>query len=314
MADPKQPLSPAGLRTLPAAERESKVETAVFAGELRPGLTFKAWLDALPEVLAARDLREIARRIVSARKSGRPVVLGMGAHAIKVGLSPVIISLMERGVVTALAINGAGMVHDYEVALLGRTSEDVGPALDHGMFGMARETAEGVNRAAARCATEDIGLGRSLGELILAGDLPHRAKSLFAAAARLNLPATVHVTLGADIVHMHPSADGAAIGRGSLRDFRIFAAVVAELDGGVYLNLGSAVVLPEVFLKALAMARNLGHRVESITTVNMDFIQHYRPGVNVVDRPTRTGGKGYRLTGHHEIMLPLLAAAVLEEL
>jgi hypothetical protein len=314
MPDPKPPLDPAGLRTLPAGERESKVDEAAFAAELRAGLSFKDWLNSLPNILAGRDLREIASRIASARRKQRPVVLGMGAHAIKVGLSPLIIALMERRVLTALAFNGAGMVHDFEVALLGRTSEDVGPALDTGMFGMARETALGVNQAAARCASEDIGLGRSLGELIAAGDFPHRAKSLFAAAVRLDLPATVHVSLGADIVHMHPSADGAGIGRGSLRDFRIFAAVVAELDGGVYLNLGSAVALPEVFLKALSMARNLGHRVADITTVNMDFIQHYRPGVNVVDRPTRLGGRGYRLTGHHEIMFPLLAAAVLEAL
>jgi len=178
---------------------------------------------------------------------------------------------------------------------------------------MAKETAEGLNLAAGRCASEEIGLGRALGEAVLESDFPHKGKSVLAAAARLEVPATVHVAIGTDIIHMHPSADGAAIGRGSLRDFLIFSALVAELADGVYLNLGSAVIMPEVFLKALSLARNRGHQAHSFTTVNMDFIQHYRPGVNVVQRPTRTGGKGFKLTGHHEIMLPLLAAAIFEE-
>jgi len=314
MADPKAPLDASGLCTLSIHDRKSKVADAAFARELAPGLTFQSWLDSLPDILAARELREIARAIVEARKNQRPVILGTGAHAIKVGLSPLIISLMEKKIVTVLAMNGAGAVHDFEIALAGRTSEDVAASLDTGMFGMARETAQGLNRAVERCGREDIGLGRALGEAINQAQLPHRGLSLFAAAARLDLPATVHVAIGTDIVHMHPSADGAAIGRGSLRDFRIFSAAVAELEGGVYINLGSAVIMPEVFLKALALARNLTHKPMALTTVNMDFIQHYRPEVNVVERPVRTGGRGYRLIGHHEIMFPLLTAAVLEQM
>jgi hypothetical protein len=314
VADPKPPLNPAGLRTIPAAQRGCKVQNDQFAQGLRPGMTFQEWLLSLPHVLAAKHLREIARHVARARAHSRPVIIGMGAHPIKVGLSPLLIGLMEKGVVTALATNGAGMVHDFEIAFMGRTSEDVGPGLDTGLFGAAKETGEWLNLAAARCGREDIGLGRAVGEALLASGFPHLGLSLFAAAARLDIPITVHVALGADIVHMHPAADGAALGRGSLRDFYIFAGRVAELSGGVYINLGSAVILPEVFLKALALARNLGHHVEDFTTVNMDFIQHYRPGVNVVERPTRGSGQGYRLTGHHEIMLPLLVGAVLEEM
>lgn len=313
MGDPKKPLDPSGIKTCPVGERLSKVSDGDFARPVKAGSSFSDWLGGLPNILAAQSLAEVARAWAMASANGKTVILGMGAHAIKVGLSPLILDLMASGHVSAIALNGAGIVHDFEVALLGRTSEDVGPALDTGMFGMARETGEGVNAAAGRCAGEDIGLGRAAGEAILAGDFPHKDKSLFAGAARMDVPATAHVAVGTDIVHMHPSADGAAIGRGSLRDFRILAAMVAELEGGLYINLGSAVVLPEVFLKALSLARNLGHKVERFTTVNMDFTQHYRPGVNVVDRPTRLGGKGYRLTGHHEIMFPLLAAAMLEQ-
>jgi len=314
MADPKGPIDPTGVRTESVKDRLSLVDEAAFAKPLAAGQSFKGWLDSLPDILGARSLREIAGAIAEARINKKPVVLAMGGHVIKVGLNPLIVDLMERGVITAVAANGACIVHDFELALLGRTSEDVGPALDDGMFGMARETGEGVNRLSSRCAKDDVGLGRAVGEGILDGDFPHKDKSLFAAAARLDVPITVHVAIGADVVHVSPHADGAAIGRGSLRDFHIFANVVSELEGGVYINLGSAVVLPEVFVKALSLARNLGAKVESLTTVNMDFIQHYRPGVNVVERPTNKGGKGYRLTGHHEIMFPLLAAAILNEL
>ena len=314
MADPRPPLDPRRIRTVPLAQRASKVDEKLFARPLSPGMTVAGLLDSLPDILAARDLKEVAAAIAAARKAGRPVILGMGAHVIKVGLSPLIIRLMEEKLITGLAMNGAGAVHDFELAFAGQTSEDVGPALDAGMFGMAAETGEFLNRTMARCGSEDIGLGRAVGEAILAAGLPHQHLSLFAAAARLDVPVTVHVAIGGDIIHMHPLADGAAIGRGSHRDFLIFAGMVSELEGGVYINLGSAVVLPEVFLKALALARNLGHQVDRFTTVNMDFIQHYRPGANVVERPTRTGGRGYRLTGHHEIMFPLLMAAVLEEM
>ena len=211
-------------------------------------------------------------------------------------------------------MNGACLVHDFEMAWGGRTSEDVGPGLDHGLFGMARETGEFLNRATREGVAAGQGLGRAVGDAIEAARLPHRAISILAAAARAGLPATVHVAVGTDIIHMHPDADGAAIGEGSLRDFRLLASVVGDLEGGVYLNLGSAVVLPEVFVKALNLARNVGRRVRRVTTIDMDFVRHYRPAVNVVARPTATGGRGIQLVGHHEIMFPLLWAAVEEEL
>jgi len=314
MSDPKPPLDPKGIRTVSIKDRPAKVEKGQFAGKLRPGMTVREWMAALPDLLAARDLRDLARAVVQARKSGRPFIIGMGAHVIKVGLSPLLIDMMEKGLLTGLALNGAGAVHDFEVALTGATSEEVGTHLDSGMFGMTGETGEDLNRMMARCLREEVGLGRAVGEGLLEGDYPFKGQSLLAQAARLDVPATLHVALGADIIHMHPSADGAAIGRGSHRDFLIFAAQVAELEGGVYLNLGSAVILPEVFLKALSLARNLGHPAKNFTTANLDFIQHYRPGVNVVERPVRTGGRGLRITGHHELMVPLLAAMIEEEL
>jgi hypothetical protein len=221
---------------------------------------------------------------------------------------------MERGIVTALATNGAAIIHDFEIAYIGRTSEDVARELCSGAFGMAKETGQLLNNAIRRGVTSGLGIGRSVGLSISAADFPHKAQSLFAAAARLELPATVHVAMGSDIIHMHPEADGAAIGEGSLRDFRLLASVIADLEGGVYINLGSAVILPEVFLKALTVARNLGSTVEAFTTVNMDFIQHYRPRENVLKRPTMNKGRCYALTGHHELMLPLLAAMIIEEL
>ncbi len=311
MADKKR-IDPFKIKTVSINERRSKVDEAAFASPVQAGMSFRGWLDSLPDILAARDIKEVANAIVVARKGDRPVILGMGAHVIKAGLSPLIISMMENGVITCLAMNGACLVHDLEVALCGSTSEDVAEALDTGMFGMTKETAEGLNRAAARCGTEEVGLGRAVGQALLEGEFPYKQKSLLAAATRLSVPALAFVAIGTDVVHMHPSFDGAAAGAGSHRDFISFASEVASLDKGVYINLGSAVIMPEVFLKALSLARNLDNKVESFTTVNMDFIQHYRPGQNVVERPTRTGGKGYKLTGHHEIMFPLLAAAVLE--
>jgi hypothetical protein len=236
----------------------------------------------------------------------------MGAHPIKVGLSPLIIDLMERGILSAVAMNGAGIIHDFELAYHGATSEDVAAALDAGEFGMARETGEFLNRAIA--AHDSAGLGRAVGGAILEARLPNRELSILATGARLGIPVTVHVAIGTDIIHMHPSADGAAIGAASLDDFRLLAAVAQQMSRGVFVNLGSAVVIPEVFLKALNLARNTGHKVDRLVTVDMDFVRHYRPGVNVVQRPTQTGGSGYRLTGHHEIMFPLLCAAVLENL
>ena len=290
------------------------MDIALLGRPVRRGLTLRAFLDRLPDALAARDLRVAAVAIARALRRGRPVVLGMGAHPLKVGLGPLIVDLVARRRLSAVAVNGACLVHDFELAWGGRTSEDVGPGLDHGTFGMARETAHFLNGATRDGVSRGLGLGRSVGEAILRGHLPHRSLSLLAAAARAEIPATVHVAVGTDIIHMHPGADGAAIGDGSLRDFRLLAAVVAGLGGGVYLNLGSAVVLPEVFVKALNLARNLGHPVRDLTTIDMDFQRHYRPSVNVVSRPTAAGGRGIQLTGHHEIMFPLLWAAVEEAL
>jgi hypothetical protein len=279
----------------------------------RAGGTFKAYLDKLPNHLAVQSLRAVAEAIREARRKGKPVLLGMGAHVIKVGLSPILIDLVERGVVTAVALNGACAVHDFELATAGFTSEDVEAQLSEGEFGMAEETGRVLNEAVVDGARRGVGFGRAVGERLLAMRPPHLAHSLLAACARLGVPCTVHVALGTDIVHMHPRCDGAAVGATTHLDFRLLAAVVADLsDGGVYLNVGSAVLLPEVFLKALTLSRNLGHRVQDFVTANLDFIQHYRPTQNVVRRPVAKGGRGYALTGHHELLVPLLAAVLIE--
>jgi hypothetical protein len=271
-------------------------------------------MDSLPSFLAASDLRAITQAIIKARGNNRPVVLGMGAHPIKVGLSPVIIDMMKRGIITAIATNGACIIHDFELSLTGRTSEDVAKELCTGRFGMARETGRDLNKAINAGVKKGQGIGRTVGEHIASSKNRFKDKSIFSEGFMLGIPMTVHIAVGTDIIHMHPQADGAMIGEGSLRDFRLFASVIADLEGGVYINLGSAVVLPEVFLKALTVARNLGNKVKNITTVNMDFIQHYRPKENVLCRPTMTKGRSYALTGHHEIMFPLLAASVIEEI
>jgi hypothetical protein len=308
-----KPISLKKIKTYPLSARKSKVEIERAARPFERGASFRQFLDALPSFLAVDDLKAVARAVVKARKKDRPVILGMGAHPVKMGLSPVIIDLMKRGLISALATNGACIIHDFELSRSGRTSEDVAAALCTGTFGMARETGKEVNAAINAGVRKGYGIGRSVGEYIFRGKDRLRDMSIFAEGFRLGIPVTVHVALGTDIIHMHPQADGAMIGRGSLRDFRLLASVIADLEGGVYINLGSAVILPEVFLKALTVARNLGNKVEEITTVNMDFIQHYRPRENVLCRPTMTKGRSYALTGHHEIMLPLLAAAVIEE-
>jgi hypothetical protein len=258
-------------------------------------------------------LRQLVVEIHTARDRGKPILWGMGAHVLKVGLSPVIVDLMERGFVTGIAMNGAGIVHDFELAVAGQTSEDVAAGLGSGAFGMAKETGEALNRAIRAGDRAGLGLGAAVGRHIETRRAPHRDMSLLAAAWRRGLPATVHVAVGTDIVHMHPACDPGALGRTSHLDFRIFAGGVARLGGGgVYLNVGSAVLLPEVFLKAITLARNLGHPVRDFATANLDFIQSYRPRTNVVERPTSGVGRGYSLTGHHELLLPLLAAALIE--
>lgn len=301
-------------RTYPLARRESKVAAAELGGTLEAGLRFSDFLARLPNILAGADLRFAAETIARARLAGRGVVLGMGAHPIKVGLSPLIVDLMERGVITSVALNGAGIIHDFELAVAGCTSEDVGPGLDRGRFGMARETGEVLNRVIRDAATAGLGLGAAIGRHVEESRYPHRHLSITGAGARLGVPVTVHVAIGTDIIHMHPNADGAAIGAASLRDFHRLTEVVAGLASGVYVNLGSAVVLPEVFVKALNLARNLGHAVRPLVTIDLDFLRHYRPGVNVVSRPTASGGRGLHITGHHELLFPLLAGAVLERI
>jgi hypothetical protein len=281
---------------------------------MQPGMTVRQLLAALPSQLAGVDFPDLVSRIAEARRKERPVILGMGAHVIKVGLNPVLIDLMRRGVITAIALNGAGIIHDCEIAMVGRTSEEVADVLGAGQFGAARETGEVLNAAISDGAARDIGIGQAVGEALLAHRFPHNDLSLLAMAAQLQVPVTVHVAMGTDIIHIHPGADGAAIGKAGHHDFRVFARLVSELEGGVYLNVGSAVLLPEVFLKALTLVRNLGHEVKRFTTANFDFIRHYRPATNVVHRPTLEGGKGFHFTGHHELMLPLLAAAILDEI
>jgi hypothetical protein len=309
-----RPIDVKGLTTYSIGDRNSKVSAEKAAVPHLKGKSFREFADSLPGFLGASDLKSVAQAVVKAHGSGRPVVLGMGAHAIKVGLSPLIIDLMRKGVITAVAANGACIIHDFEIAYIGRTSEDVARELCTGAFGMAQETGRMVNTAISDGVRAGYGIGRAMGAFINSSGFPNLDMSLFAEACRLDLPATVHVAIGADIIHMHPEADGAAIGEGSMRDFRLFTSVVADLEGGVYINLGSAVILPEVFLKALSVARNLGNKVEDFTTVNMDFIQHYRPGENVLKRPTMMKGRCFALTGHHEIMFPLLAGLIIEEL
>ena len=309
-----RPVSLKKIKTYSIAKRRSKVSLSALATPPEKGATVREFLDGLPNVLAANDLKAVARAMIKARQGGRPVILGIGAHTIKVGLSPLIIDMMRKGIITALAANGACVVHDFEISFVGHTSEDVGKELCSGAFGMARETGRHLNKAINDGAGRGHGLGKSVGEMIHKSDFRFKEISIFASAYALDVPATVHVAIGTDIIHMHPDADGSAIGEGSFRDFKLFTSVVSDLEGGVYLNLGSAVIMPEVFLKALTVARNLGNKVENITTVNMDFIQHYRPTVNVLKRPTMGKGACYALTGHHEIMFPLLAAAVIEEL
>lgn len=312
--DGRVEIDPSGVETYSLRDRPSKVAAADFRTPYAPGGSFRDFLDSLPVFLQAEDLRGLASAIARAHREERVVALGLGAHNIKVGLQPLYRDLMERGIVTSVALNGAGIVHDFELAYAGSSSEDVGEQLRGGRFGMARETGEWLNRVIREGHRRKLGIGEAVGEAIWEEGLPHRDKSLLAAAYRNGVVATVHVAVGTDIIHMHPAADGEAIGGASLTDFRRFAAVIRELEGGVYLNVGSAVVLPEVFLKALTLARNLGAEVNRFTTADLDFIRQYRPGVNVVARPTTGGGKGYRLTGPHEILVPLLFAAVLEEL
>jgi hypothetical protein len=302
-----------GVRTYPLSSRRSKANVQDFASPVARGGSFSAWFDSLPKMLGAADVRRAVDAIVAARRGGHGIVWGIGAHVIKTGVSPVLIDLMARGYVSALAMNGAGLIHDFEVALSGATSEDVDETLGPGRFGMAEETGQLLNEAIAKAMGNQQGLGQAVSAW-LAGRAPaHAEQSLLVAAHQHAVPVTVHVAVGTDIIHMHPGASGAAIGDTSLRDFRYFTSSVARLSRGVYLNCGSAVVLPEVFLKAVALARNAGAPLDGLTTVNIDFMRMYRPQTNVVTRPVAgTGGSGISLVGHHEVLIPLIAAAVIE--
>lgn len=302
-----------GIKTYPLASRQSKVRHDHFAKPWDPASGMSGWLSSLPNLLAAADFRAVVAAVADARANDRGIVWGLGAHVIKAGLSPVIVDLMERGFVSAIAMNGAGLIHDFEVALSGATSEEVDSSLGPGEFGMAEETGRHLNEAIAAGVRQGLGLGQAATAYLAERHPPYGRVSLLCAAARLQVPVTVHVAVGTDIIHMHPSASGEAIGAASLKDFRYFTSFVAELESGVYLNCGSAVILPEVLLKAVSLVRNRGISLDGLTTVNFDFVRLYRPETNVVRRPVAGIGRGYSITGHHEIMLPLLAAALIHQ-
>lgn len=301
------------IKTYELASRPSKVTVKDFSKPIGADDSLKDFLEKLPDVLAVQHLREIAKQVRRARALDKPIVWGIGGHVVKTGLAPVLIDLMRRGFISAIAANGSVLVHDTEIAIAGFTSEDVDASLGKGDFGAARETGEILNEAAKKGAAEEIGLGEAMGREVSLQNPPHAEVSLLCQAYQHKIPFTAHLAIGADIGHFHASSDGAALGKTSHTDFRLFCSVVREISGGgVYLNLGSAVVLPEIFLKAVTVVRNLGYPLTDFTTANFDFIQGYRPNTNVVRRPTANGaGRGFSLTGHHEIMIPLLAAQIL---
>src|SRR5262249_1038833 len=313
----QQPMDFTNLKTVSLEERGGKVKVVDFAAPYQPASGISGLLDTLPHLLAADSFRAVIDAIATARRKQRAILWGLGGNVIKCGLAPVLLDLMRRGYATGFALNGSAAIHDYEIALAGHTSEDVEAVLPDGRFGSAEETGREMNRAIADGDRDGIGMGEALGRSLVEPPLPDSRGSfcwLLSGAYRCGIPVTVHVAMGTDTPHTHPAADGAAIGSATHRDFRLFCSLVTELhDGGVYLNVGSAVLLPEVFLKAVSAVRNLGHPLAGFTTVNFDFLQHYRPRVNVVERPHAAGyGKGYAITGHHELMLPLLAAALIE--
>ncbi len=309
----QQPLDFTGLRTVGLTERGGKVKVADFAAPYREGSGIAGLIDSLPHILAGDGFRGVVDAVATARSKNRAILWGMGGHVIKCGMAPVLIDLMRRGYATGFALNGSAAIHDFEIALAGHTSEDVEAVLPDGRFGAAEETGREMNCAIAAGDREGIGIGEALGRTLCGA--AHGSSSLLAQAYAASVPVTVHVAMGTDTPHTHPAADPAAIGSAGHRDFRLLCACVTDLhEGGVYLNIGSAVVLPEVFLKAVSAVRNLGHPLANFTTANFDFLQHYRPRVNVVERPhARSGGHGYAITGHHELMLPLLAAALIEK-
>lgn len=310
-----RPINLDRIKTFPIAKRSSKVKIKDFARLCKKGSSFIQFYRALPNILKANEIRAVVDAILKAYKREKPVIFMLGAHVIKCGLSPIIIDLMKRKVITLLALNGAGMIHDFEIALVGHTSEEVARSIEDGSFGMAEETASLINEAISSGVGKKSGIGHVVGEKIWRKDFRHKSLSLLATGYQLNIPVTVHVAIGTDTIHQHPSCDGAQTGRGTLTDFQIFTSVVSKLgNGGCCINVGSAVILPEVFLKALNIARNLGYKVKNITCANFDMLPHYRPQQNVITRPISLGGRGYFIIGHHEIMLPLLRQAIIEKL
>ena len=307
-----EPIDLTQISTYPLASRPSKVTTADFASPATKESSLGDFLDTLPNILAARELRELAGLIRDAKQKGRAIIAGLGGHVVKTGLAPILIDLMKRGYVSAFAMNGSAMIHDFEIALVGATSEDVDATLGAGTFGMAEETGRIINQSMVDGAKDELGIGEAIGRQLETMRPAHAQQSILHAAYQARVPVSVHVAIGTDIVHIHPSADGASIGKTSLQDFRLLCSLVRELDGGgVYLNFGSAVVLPEVFLKTVTVVRNLGFKLQDFCTANFDFVQQYRPLTNVVRRPVAGSGRGFSFIGHHEIMIPLLAASVI---
>ncbi len=304
----------AQLKTFPMSDLERKVQEGEFAKPLKPGGALADFVNSLPNILAARELVEFAGKVADAKRNNQAVIVMFGGHVIKTGLAPLLIDWMEKGIITALATHGASTIHDSEIALFGRTSEDVAAGLADGSFGMSRDTADFINKAIADPANSLLGFGETLGKALADAEAPCGNLSLLHSAYRLNIPFCVHAAIGTDIIHQHPTADGEAIGRASMRDFRIFSNEVGKLTAGaVAINIGSAVIMPEVFLKALSIARNLGKPAHKFYTANFDMFTHYRPTQNVLKRPTMTGGKNYNFIGHHEIMVPLLCGMVGEQ-
>ena len=310
-----KPIDMSSVKTYPLQNRINKVSVQDFATLPELETDLSPFLASLPNILKGQDFLALVDDIVAASENKKPVIVMMGGHVIKCGLSPLLIALVKQGVITGFAFNGASSIHDFEIALIGETSEDVSAYIQTGQFGMWEETGRLMNEAIQHAADTDIGMGEALGRQLVEMDAPYNTHSLLAAGVQHDVPITVHVAIGTDIIHQHPSANGAAIGAASFTDFRLLTTLVTDLEGGgVVLNLGSAVILPEVFLKALTIARNLGHTVSHFTTANFDMNQQYRPVENVVKRPTEMGGKGYTFTGHHELMIPLLVQAVLSRL
>ncbi len=302
------------LKTYSIKDRKSLVSKDDFTSVWTKGGGLSDFIASLPDILAGNDIKAVIQAIALAARNKRQVCFAMGGHVIKTGMNPVIIDLMEKKILTMISMNGSGIIHDLEVAYTGSTSEDVATSLGDGSFGMAKETSDLLNQAIETADKQSIGLGRAVGEMILAENLPYKHLSLNATGAKLNIPVTVHVAIGTDIIHMHPNFDAGACGKASLRDFKRFATQIADLENGVFINAGSAVIMPEVFLKAITLVRNIGQGIDDFTTVNLDFIRHYRPMTNVVNRPTLGKGKGYAIVGHHEILIPLIAAGIIESL